>query len=220
MNVRKWITIIVNFIIFVDVSVIAMIGILRGAGEGQLGNYIIGWGYLKPYTMDSNIFVGLVALIVVIYSVKNIHLKQQQLPRWLMRAYLMGTTCLVLTFLIATIFLAPIQVINGRNYFIMFSKDMFFFHFLNPLLASISLVALLGEYRFIFVDRFIGMIPTVIYSLVYFVMVVVLKWWNDFYHFTLDGRYHLIPLVVVIIYGATYMSSYLLSRIHNIIAHK
>jgi len=215
MRIRKGLAIIINFIIAVDVIVIAALGIVYGAGDGQLGNYIIGWGYFKPYTMDSNILTGLVALAVVVYHLTNIKNEEKQPPRWLMRAYLMGTTCLILTFLIATFFLAPIQVINGRNYFIMFSKDMFFFHFLNPLLATFSLVALLRNTRFTLVDRFIGMIPTVLYSAVYFLMVVVFKSWNDFYHFTFDGKYYLIPGVVVIIYGATYLNAYLLTRMHN-----
>jgi len=215
MNIRKKLTIIINFIIAVDSIVIATLGIVCGAGEGQLGNYIIGWGYFKPYTMDSNMFTGLVALIVVAYCLKNIRNEEKQLPWWLMRAYLMGTTCLVLTFLIASLFLAPIQVMNGRNYFLMFSGDMFFFHFLNPCLATISLTALLRDTGFSFADRFIGMIPTIVYSIVYFVMVVALKWWNDFYHFTFGGKYYLIPGVVAVIYGAAYMSSYLLTRIHN-----
>jgi len=215
MKIRKWLAIIVNFIIFMNAFVIATIGIVCGAGEGQLGTYIIGWGYFKPYTMDSNMFTGLVALIVAVYTLININSDEKQHPKWLMRAYLMGTTCLVLTFLIATLFLAPMQVMNGRNYFLMFSKDMFFFHFLNPLLATISLVILLKDIRFSFVDRFIGMIPTVLYSIIYFVMVVVLKWWGDFYHFTFGGKYYLVPGVVVIIYGVTYVSSYLLTRIHD-----
>lgn len=215
MRIRKRLAILVNSIIAVDAMVIAALGIVYGAGEGQLGNYVIGWGYFKPYTMDSNIFTGVVALLVVIYSLININNEETQLPGWLMRAYLMGTTCLVLTFLIATLFLAPIQVINGRNYFTMFSKDMFFFHFLNPLLATFSLVALLKDTKFSLVDRFIGMVPMVVYSFVYFVMVVVLKRWNDFYHFTFDGRYYLIPGVVVIIYGVTYLNAYWLTRAHN-----
>jgi len=215
MRIRKRLAIIVNSIIAVYVIAIAMLGIVYGAGEGQLGNYIIGWGYFKPYTMDSNIFTGMVALIVVIYHLTKMKNEEKQLPRWLMCAYLMGTTCLVLTFLIATLFLAPMQVINGRNYFIMFSGDMFFFHFLNPLLATFSLVVLLRGTKFTSVERFIGMVPTVVYSIVYFVMVVVLKRWNDFYHFTLDGKYYLIPGVVVIIYGATYLNAYWLTRTHN-----
>lgn len=215
MSIRKCIAIIVNLIIAVDAILISITGIVNGAGEGQLGTYIIGWGYFKPYTMNSNIFTGLVALIVAFCCLVNINNEEILLPRLLMRTYLMGTTCLVLTFLIAALFLAPIQVIKDRNYFVMFSGDMFFFHFLNPLLATISLTVLLKGTRFSFVDRFIGMIPTVIYSIVYFVMVVVIKYWDDFYHFTFGGKYYLIPGVFIIIYAVTYTSSYLLTRMHN-----
>jgi len=206
-------TILLNSIIAINVVVIATIGIVFGAGEGQLGNYIIGWGYFKPYTMDSNILAGIMAILVLVYSVRDRH--NNGIPRWLIRAYLMGTTCLVLTFLIAATFLAPVKVMSGSNYFTMFSKDMFFFHFLNPLLAVISFLALADGEKLSRMDSVIGMIPTIVYSIIYFVMVVVLKLWNDFYHFTFGGKYYLIPIVVVVIYGTTYTISSLLIRIHN-----
>jgi len=215
MDTRKRLTIIINCIIAVNTIIIAIIGILYGAGDGQLGNYIVGLGYFKPYTMDSNILTGLVAFIVIVYSIKNAGTDKKIFPRWLIRAHLMGTTSLLLIFLIATLFLAPMQVMAGRNYFVMFSDDMFFFHFLNPLLATISLITLPKDYIFSFADRFIGMFPTIVYSIVYFVMVVLLKWWDDFYHFTLGGNYFLVPIVFVIIYGVAYMCSYMLIRVHN-----
>jgi len=215
MSKKTILTIIINCIIAINVTIVALLGIICGAGDGQLGNYVIGLGYLKPYTMDSNILAGVIALLVVIFSIKGIKNGRRQMPRWLMNAYLMGTTCLDLTFLIATAFLAPMEVAAGRNYFIMFSKDMFFFHFLNPLLATITLVILLEEYSFSFVDRIIGMAPTIVYSIIYFVMLVVLKQWEDFYNFTFGGKYYLIPIVVAIIYGITVAVSWVLAYMHN-----
>jgi len=215
MTVRNRLTIILNCIIALNVAIVATIGIIFGAGEGQLGNYVIGLGYFKPYTMDSNIISGIVALLVVINRMGNKRGDGKQIPGWIMRAYLMGNTCLVLTFLVAAAFLAPTQVIAGRSYFMMFSGDMFFFHFLNPVLATISLIVLLRDYRFSTVDRFLGIVPTIVYSIVYFVMVVVLKRWNDFYHFTFGGRYYLIPMVVAVLYGVAYLISYMLTQQHN-----
>lgn len=213
MKHRKLFTILINSIIAITSLVIATSGIVLGAGEGQVGNYVIGLGYLKPYTMDSNILTGMIAALIVVYSIRNG--AKNRIPRWLMRAYLMGTTCLGLTFLIAAAFLAPMQVMAGRNYFIMFSGDMFFFHFLNPVLATISYVFLLRDNRCGLTDRLLGIFPTIVYSVVYFVMVVVLKRWEDFYHFTFGGKYYLIPLVVAVIYGAAYLISYMLTRLHN-----
>jgi len=215
MTVRNRLTIILNCIIAIDVALVAATRIVLGAGEGQLGTYIIGLGYFKPYTMDSNILAGIVALLIVIHSIKNKRGDGKKMPRWLMRAYLMGTTCLVLTFLVAAAFFAPMEVISGRSYLIMFTGDMFFCHFINPLLATVSLIVLLRDSSFSAVDRFLGIIPTIVYSIVYFVMVAVLKWWDDFYNFTFGGRYYLIPVVAVVIYGIAYLISYMLIRQHN-----
>lgn len=215
MDIRNRFAIIINSVIALNIIIIAMLGIFYGAGDGQLGNYIVGLGYFKPYTMDSNILTGFVALIVVAYKIINLHNDKQSLPRWLMRLYLMGTTSLVLTFLTAAFFLAPIEVISGRSYFVMFSDDMFFFHMLNPLLATFSLIVLMRDYKYSFTDRICGILPTVIYSIVYFAMVVVLGWWDDFYHFTFGGKYYLIPIVILIIYGAAYLCSFLITSIHN-----
>jgi len=215
MSGRQKLLIAVNSIIVINVIAIAAMGIVRGAGQGQVGTFIIGLGYLKPYTMDSNILAGLLAAAVLAFSAKNRQKAGGRIPRWLMRAYLMAATCLTLTFLIAAAFLAPVRAMAGGNYFTLFSGDMFFFHFLNPVLAVLSFVLLLEGGRAVPADRLLGMLPTIVYSVVYFVMVVVLKRWSDFYHFTFGGRYYLIPAVVAVIYGAAYMISYLLCRLHN-----
>lgn len=202
----------------VDFCIIAGLGIAFGAGDGQLGTYIIGVGYFKPYTMDSNILASVMALMVVIYTIINRHDDSKPIPRWLLRAYLTGTTCLVLTFIVVAAFLAPTQVVSGRSYWMIFSGDMFFFHFLNPLLSVITLVFLLKDNQFTKTDRFIGMIPTIIYSIVYFVMVVVLKQWEDFYHFTFGGKYYLAPVVLVAVYGVAFLTSFVLTQVHNQVA--
>lgn len=48
-------------------------------------------------------------------------------------------------------------------------------------------------------DCILAMTPTIIYSIVYFIMVVILKRWNDFYGFTFGGRYAILPIVVAVI---------------------
>jgi len=205
---------VVNGVIFLSAAVVSFIGVVFGAGDGQLGNYVIGPGYFKPYTMDSNILAGIASLIMLIFIIRELR-TGKAVPKWAVLVHFMATACLLLTFLIAAAFLAPMMVTEGHSYFVIFGQDMFFFHFLNPMLSILSFTLLYKAPRLSKRDTLFGMIPTIIYSIVYLLMVVVFKKWDDFYNFTFGGQYKLIPIVIIVMYGLILGLSFLLLCLHN-----
>jgi len=212
---EKICVIICNAIIAFSTMFFATSGILNGAGDGQVGKHVIGWGYFKAYTMDSNIFMGIVALLVLGWTVRDWLRKEDTLPKWMETLYLTGTTCLVLTFLITATFLAPTRELRGEGYFSMFQDEMLFYHLLNPVLSVICFTCLQKKYTFAPRESFKGTIPTILYATIYFIMVVIVKCWEDFYNFTFGGRYYVIPLVAAVVYGVVYGISRLLILLHN-----
>ena len=212
---RLILTLIVNGVILLSVAIIAAIGMCQGAGEGQVGSAVIGLGYLKPYTMDSNLLAGISSLIIVICTVRNLVAGKDTTPNWAVTFSLMASACLLLTMVVAACFLAPMRVMMGQSYFSMFSGDMFFFHFLNPILSAFSFTVLLRTRCYCRRDCLWGMIPTIIYSFVYLAMVVFLHRWEDFYNFTFGGRYQFVPLVFLVIYALVLLMSLFLVYFHN-----
>ena len=212
---KNIISIILNLIVVISTTIFVYLGVTGGAGEGQLGLGMVGIGYFKAYTIDSNILGAISSILVIISNILVLKYNNNKLSYYSELIQYSASICLTLTFLVVTFFLAPSEVINGRSYFIMFSKDMFFFHLLNPILVSISFLILNNKNSFKFKEAIISTIPTIIYSIIYIVMVVIINKWEDFYNFTFGGRYMFIPIVLISIFTIIYVISKVYINIHN-----
>ena len=216
MNKKNYIySILLNLIIVISTIIIVCDGVTSGAGEGQVGIYLRGAAYFIPYTVDSNVLCALSSLVMIIFCVRGLIDKKNIIPKWASVFKLAGAASLSLTFLVVVLFLGPIQVIQGRSYFTMFVGEMFFFHLLNPIIAAYSFMFIEKSNKLDKKDNIIALIPTIIYALVYMMMVIVLKKWIDFYYFTLGGRYYLLPVVLLAIFSTIYFSTKLFIKFHN-----
>lgn len=202
--ILKIIGLIINLFLFVS-SMVVFFRIIY-APEGKLI-------YFRQFTNLSNIYMGIVSLLIFIFTLINFK-KEYRLPKWLRIIQLSAVMGVMLTFLTVILFLVPTQVRNWTGFINMYKNDMFFFHFLNPLLAlSVFLFFVRGEKLTWKID-FFGMIPMVIYSIVYSVCVLTQKW-NDFYGFTFGGKQWAMPLSLLVMYIFTYLVSFLTSFIYN-----
>ena len=207
--------IILNGFILVSSIIIVIGGMTAGAGEGQVGESMVGLGYLKAFTNQSNIFAAIASAVCLVFNIKNCVRKETAMPYWAVLLQYVSACAVGLTFLTVLLFLAPMQVAMGNSYFRFFKGDMFFFHFLNPFLAGAVFVWANRRYRFGRKENVIGLALTVYYSILYTVMVVFAGRWTDFYGFTLGGHYALAPVACIILYAATYLIGWVLIRIHN-----
>ena len=206
---------IINLFLVVSTFILAVNGLTKGAGQGQVGEAMYGTGYLKAFTTLSNIYCGIASFVVLVFAVNNAFEKSFLLPRWAVVFHFTAACAVGLTFITVLVFLAPMQVMMGYSYFRFFRGDMFFFHFLNPVLAGISVVLLERKHILGKREQVLAMIPTFIYSWLYFAMVIVVKKWSDFYGFTFGGRYYMVPVSFIAMYGFTWVISLLYKKWHN-----
>ena len=205
----------INAFIVISTVIIAVNGISSGAGEGQVGENMRNWGYLKAFTNLSNILAAVCAGVMLFFNIKNLTGKSEGLPRGAMLFFYTGTSALGLTFIIVVGFLGPMFELTGPGYFTMFRNDMFFFHFLNPVLCGICFVMLQRQFVFGIKDNLIAIIPTVLYSFVYAYMVVIRQSWSDFYNFTFGGHYELAPIVMIAMYAISFLIALAQRKLHN-----
>lgn len=189
------------------------------AGAAQLTDGAFGgvkiqyWHHIASFTILSNIFLGIVALVSAIIALKH---PKKPLSSKVSTWYLVAATSAMLTFLVVILFLAPMRAINGKNYFDMLLEQMFFLHFLNPILSAVSFIFFFNTKENIGLKpRLLSILPPVIYSSPYIFCVCIIKCWPDFYGLTFGGKYYLIPLDYLVVCGMMFGISSFLSALHN-----
>ncbi len=212
---KELISIIINIFLVISTIIVTYFTVAFGTVASQVDTGVnYGVFYFATFTVDSNIFMGIVAAVAAIFAIIN-KTKSHPVPKTLNTWYLTATTSVVLTFLTVVFFLSPLRVAAGHNYFDMMRGPMFFFHFFNPVIAAINFVFFMGSPKLPKKANFYSLIPIVIYAVPYILNVVILKTWIDFYNFTFGGNNILVLPVFCIIGLIVFGISSLLSYCHN-----
>lgn len=211
---RRTLLLIANAFLLISTLILTLRGVLRGAGKGQLGNSMIGLGYFKAFTIDSNVLNGVISFMIIKSIIKERLNKHFRLTRDLVLWQFVAASATGLTLFVTATFLSPMLSMTGRSYFISFYKDMFFFHFLNPVLTGILFVYSYQDYLFDKKEIRLALIPTVVYSSIYFVLVSF-KLWPDFYGVSFGGKIWAMPIVFTIICLVNYWICKALIYFHN-----
>lgn len=213
---KTTIGIILNFVIFIITTIVMVRYALKFDGQGPLGEFTNGLGSLRTFTNESNIFCALTSLILAIVGIRNLITKTYNFSKPLKVLQLIATTTVVLTFTIVTVFLNPMRIATTGNLFDLFSNEMFFTHFLTPLLATLTFIFFTPSKAHLkTVDNFLALAPIIIYGIVYLTNVIFLQTWPDFYNFTLGGQTQFIPLVFAIILAGSFGIAHLLTSTQN-----
>ena len=137
----------------------------------------------RYFTIDSNILCAVSACVAGFFCVKSLKSGQFSLPPWARKIVFSGCAALMLTFLTVMLILGP-----TRGYDSMLGGDGMYMHLAGPLL---SLLLCRAEIDKIPKNTFIwGILPMVVYGIVYTVMVVGMHKWPDFYGFTRNGTWY------------------------------
>ena len=123
---------------------------------------------LKYFTVQSNIFIGIVALISLIYLV----FKKDKYPTWVVILKLIATTCLTLTFLTVLGYLAPLMGI-----WLVFQGANLYMHLIIPVIAILCFIFLEPEVELKFKWNLFSIIPSGTYGIFYIICVSA---FNDF----------------------------------------
>ena len=160
----------------------------------------------KFYTIDSNILVGIISFILVIWEIKLLNKKVKVIPNSIYVLKFIATSAITLTFVTTLFFLAP-----QYGLYAMYNNSNLFFHLIVPVLAIISYV-FFEKYNNKYKYAILGIIPMFLYSIYYTGMIIInldnggLTFKYDFYGF-LQGNINNIYFVIPSIYIITYLIS-------------
>ena len=205
MKTRDKISVCLNFLIAVLVvgcTVWMMSGI-----KGPLADR--GAAALKFFTVDSNILMGITAVIAAVLKIK----RKGELPRWALALYLVAAASVMLTFLVVALILAPFV---PTGYFSLFLKYNFFFHFFVPVLGAVDFIFFEDGRKLRFRACFLAIIAVALYGVYYIVPLMLtaapdgtVNAARDWYMFFRLGTKMLVP-VILIIAGMDFAGSVLL----------
>lgn len=163
----------------------------------------------KFYTVDSNILMGIVSLIFIIYERKLLKNKIKEIPKKVYILKLIATSGISLTFITTSFFLAP-----SYGFYAMFNNNNLLFHLVVPVLSIITYI-FFEKYDNKYKYAILGIIPMFLYSIFYTTNILIhlnnggLTFKYDFYGF-LQGNLNNIYLVIPVIYLISYIISVLL----------
>ena len=120
-------------------------------------------GALKYFTVDSNILVGVAALLMAISQYRG------KVAPWLYVLKLVATVGVTITMLVTVFYLG---FVVSTGYFSMFQGSNFFFHLIVPLLSIIVFVFFEKTDCIAFKCNFLSFIPIVLYGIYYAVSVL------------------------------------------------
>ena len=171
----------------------------------------------KFFTVDSNILMGIAALLFVIQQYKVIKKKQKSINKIYYALYLMGTSAVSLTFFVVFAYLGNISE-YGLKALLMNSN--LFLHLIIPVASIISFILFLRTDKLPFKYTLWGIIPTFIYGIWYLSNVLThmengkVSPKYDFYWFVQQGVKSAI-IVVPIIFIISYLISLVLWRFNK-----
>ena len=128
---------------------------------------------LRMFTIDSNLFMGIVALISCVFTLAG-----KGAPKWLCVLKLVATAQISITFLVVLFFLLPL---SGPGY--VYTGTNLIMHAITPIIAVAAFLT--GEGRVRFRDTFWAILPVLVYATVYLIEVVFIGsangGWSDIY---------------------------------------
>ena len=170
-------------------------------------------GMFRFFTVDSNMFMGIVSLLFIIFEYR-LFKNKISIPKWLYILKLMATCGVALTFLVVFLYLGPI--FEGGIKGLLMNSNLFF-HFLIPVFSIITFIFFEKNNLLFFKDSFYGMAPCLVYS-VYYIINVLIHVENgkvspeyDWYWFVQNGIWTAF-IVVPVILLFTYLISLFLWR--------
>lgn len=173
------------------------------------GSSEAGIGTLKMFTTISNVIAAFAAAMCLPFQIDGLRRDRYRLPSWIVILMYVGTTGVFLTFFTA------ITLISAFQGFVetMFTKSSLFMHTINPILITVLFVLVVSDTRIKFSYSFISMVPIFIYMIVYFIMVFVVKAWNDYYK---TDAYIPWPVSLILFLLASFGLSQLVRVFHNL----
>ena len=196
-----------NIIIIISVAfaTICMMNGIYFMGE-ELLLTATGPGLFKFFTVQSNILMGIMALVFAIIEIMVLTKKIKEIHKHLYVLKLIATVGVVLTFLTTALFLAPS---SSKGYFALFKNANLFLHFIIPLLSAITFIFFEKTDKIKFKYVCLGVLPMLLYGIYYTINIFshvvdgkILPEY-DWYGFVAGGVYSIFisfPIMLLVTY--------------------
>ncbi len=194
---------ILNICLFA-LEVFAIAWMMSGLSAGVLSAGRL--STLKYFTVDSNILMGISALIAAVDRGKVLRGKQDEVSAGIYVVKLVGTVGVTLTMLVTIFFLEPTMG-PVYGFFSLFEKSNFFLHLVNPVLAIIVFLRFEKSMKIAFRHTFTAVIPVVLYG-IYYVSETVRHMedgviakgydWYGFFFLGIKSAFIVLPILVII----------------------
>ena len=173
------------------------------------GSSEAGIGTFKMFTTISNIIAAFSAAMCLPFQIDGLRRDRYKLPSWIVIVMYIGAVAVFITFFVA------ITIITAYQGFVkaMLTNAKLFMHTINPLLITLLFVLVVSDTHIKFSHSFISVIPVVVYMIVYFIMVFVLKEWKDHYY---TDKYIPWPVSLILIIAISFGVCQLLRFLHNL----
>jgi len=125
------------------------------------------WKAFRYFTVDSNVFMGLVAAVCLIAG-WNSKSRGAELPMWCLVLLMTGTVAVAVTLVTVVVFLAPTC---KKGYLAMFTGSNFLFHLLIPLLAVADFIITARGRAVPFYAVPVSLSTVVVYGIAYIINV-------------------------------------------------
>ena len=174
---------VIGFVVYAILA--AYFGTAKGNMDGS------GPVIFRYYTMDSNILAGLFSIPMAFFALRAL-CTGRSFPAWAHTLRWVATTCIMITFLVVVVFLSSLYGLANMN-----SNENLYLHTVTPLLCLVSFLFLeQGPISF----RGYGwtLLPTAVYGVLYYIMVVGTAIWPDFYGFNMGGKWYISVILMAI----------------------
>ncbi len=173
MTMKRPLSIILNGLIFVLVTFATTCMILGlnlfSRTEAVRAFTATNWVAFKYFTVDSNVLAGITALIYFIIEIKGKELSERA-AAFLHCLRLASATGVALTMLVTAFFLIP-QF--GKDWYILYIDNNFFFHLTIPLLCIITYIFFEpGAAALTLKQSVTGIIPMLLYGIAYTINII------------------------------------------------
>ena len=161
-------------------------------------------GMFRFFTVDSNIFMGVISFIFIIKDIEFLKGKIKDIDKRYYILKLMSTVAVAITFFVVFTYLGPIS--KGGIMSMLLNSNLFF-HLVIPVLSMLTFTLFEGTSKLELKDIYYGVVPTVLYSIYYLINVLVhiengkVSPIYDWYWFVQGGLWNafiVAPLMIVI----------------------
>ena len=168
-----------------------------------------GLGTFKMFTTISNIIAAFSAAMCLPFQIDGLRRDRYKLPSWIVIVMYVGAVGVFITFF------ASATIISAYQGFVkaMLTNAKLFLHTINPLLITLLFVLVISDTRIKFSYSFIAITPVVMYMVLYLIMVIILKQWNDHYY---TNKFFPWPVSLLLILTISFGVCQLLRFLHNL----